>query len=194
MTDITVGCIAEIREKVKSVLDPLRFEHTLGVAYTASCLGMIWGVDPLKCELAGILHDCAKCLSHEEQIKGCIDNNIPLTEEELASPQVIHAKYGSFLANSLYGIDDEDILNAIRYHTTGRALMSMLEKIVYVADFIEPLRSKSKSLSEARIEAFRDIDRCMVVILLDTFNYLEASGKPIGTESYEAYNYFKAII
>lgn len=194
MTDININYISDIRKMVKSVLDPMRFEHTLGVSYTAACLGMVWGVDPLKCELAGLLHDCAKCYSHEEQIRGCNDNLIALTDEELLAPQIIHAKYGSFLAETVYGVDDQDILNAIKYHTTGRAQMSMLEKIIYVSDFIEPMRDKSKCLKEARQEAFRDLDRCMVIILLDTFEYLEQTGKPVDSNSFEAYNYLKAII
>ena len=194
MTDFSIESIIEIRESIKSELDPLRYEHTLGVAYTAACLGMKWGEDPLKCELAGLLHDCAKCYSHEDQKKGCQDNGISLSEEELLAPQIIHAKYGSFLARSKYGIADDDILNAIKFHTTGRAQMSMLEKIIYIADFIEPMRYKSKCLKEARTEAFRDIDKCMVIILLDTFQYLEQSGKPVESYTYEAYNYFKAIV
>lgn len=189
-----IAQISEIREKISRVLDPMRYEHTLGVAYTAACLGMIWGEDPERCELAGLLHDCAKCMTHEEQISGCLLHGIALSDEELRSPQIIHAVYGHYLARTVYGIEDTGILDAVRYHTTGRAQMSTLEKIIYIADFIEPMRYRSKCLREARIEAFRDIDKCMLIILLDTIMYLEESGKPVDSLTYEAYNYFKAII
>jgi len=186
--------IIQIREKVKQDLTPERFEHTLGVAYTAACMGMIYGEDPLKCELAGLLHDCAKNFSTEEMISGCKASGIRLTKEELLSPQIIHAIYGACLVKEKYGIEDEDIINAVRFHTTGRPSMSVLEKIIFISDFIEPLRDKAACLKDARSLAFKDIDRCMHFILVDTFEYLDRAGKHVEKNTVDAYNYFKAII
>ena len=194
MTEITAPYIAEIREQIKGQLKPSRYEHTLGVAYTAACMGMVHGEDPLRCELAGLLHDCAKNIPDEELLSACVSAGIPLSEEEIASPQLLHAIYGAYLCKEVFQIDEEDILNAVRYHTTGRQSMSMLEKIIYIADFIEPLRDKATCLREARKLAFTDIDRCMYEILVNTIEYLSDKGKPIEKHTLEAYNYFKAII
>lgn len=190
----TIETISDIREKIRKELTPERFEHTLGVAYTAACMGMIYGEDPMKCELAGLLHDCAKNMTNEELINGCKSAGILLTHDELLSPQIIHAIYGAWLVKEKYGIDDPDIINAVRYHTTGRASMSILEKIIFIADFIEPLRTKAPCLKDARSLAFKDIDRCMHFILVDTFEYLDGAGKHIEKNTVDAYNYFKAII
>ena len=107
-TGYSIDHIAGIRERVKKELKPARYEHTLGVAYTAACMAFLYGEDPLKAELAGILHDCAKCYPHEEQIRICREAGIGLSEAELASPAVIHAICGRYLAEKVYGITDED--------------------------------------------------------------------------------------
>lgn len=194
MTNVDLELIKTVRERVKNDLTPERFEHTLGVAYTAACMGMLYGENLLKCELAGLLHDCAKNLSVEEMINGCRNAGIPLNAKELLSPQIIHAVYGAYLTKEKYGIDDEDIINAVRYHTTGRPSMSILEKIIFISDFIEPLRTKAGCLKDARKLAFQDIDRCMHLILVDTFEYLNNAGKHVEKNTVDAYNYFKAII
>lgn len=194
MSDLSLEFISQIRDRIRQELSPERYEHTLGVAYTAACMGTIWGQDPLECELAGLLHDCAKNMSAEELIKGCGEAGIPLSEDELLSPQTIHAIYGAWMTEFKYGITDQNIINAVRYHTTGRSSMSLLEKIIFIADFIEPLRSKASCLKEARSLAYRDIDRCMYLILMDTFEYLDGAGKHIEKNTIEAYSYFKAII
>lgn len=182
--------IITVREKLKVILDTPRYEHTLGVAYTAACMGMYWGEDPLTCELAGMLHDCAKNMTAEDLISGCHRVGIALSAEELASPQILHAIYGAVVAREAYGITDKKILSAIRFHTTGKANMTLLEKIIFIADFIEPLRSKAACLDEARKLAFQDIDRCMALILKETLNYLKESGKPVEVHTKEAYNYY----
>jgi len=194
LNGLTIEYISQIRDRIRKELNPERYEHTLGVAYTAACMGMIWGADPLECELAGLLHDCAKNMSYEDLIKGCEEAGIPLTQEELSSPQIIHAIYGAWLVEFRYGINDEDIINAVRFHTTGRVSMSLLEKIIFISDFIEPLRTKAACLKDARNLAFKDIDRCMHLILVDTFEYLDSAGKHVEKNTVEAYNYFKAII
>ena len=188
----SIDYIAGIREKVKKELKPARYEHTLGVAYTAACMAFLYGEDPLKAELAGILHDCAKCYPHEEQIRICREAGIPLTKEELASPAVIHAICGRYLAETMYGITDEDLLNAIGSHTTGRPAMSRLEKIIYIADFIEPLRSEAPNLPEMRKLAFQDLDECMYQILMSTIDYLNGRGAPVVPATMDAFMWYKA--
>lgn len=194
MNTVDINLIVQIREQMKKELLPDRYEHTLGVAYTAACMGMVYNEDPLKCELAGLLHDCAKNMSEEELISACRTAGIRLSREELLSPKIIHSIYGAYLVKARYGIDDEDIINAVRYHTTGRPSMSTLEKIIFISDFIEPLRTKAGCLKDARKLAFKDIDRCMHLILVDTFEFLNSAGKHVEKNTVDAYNYFKAII
>lgn len=187
----SIDFISDIRGRVKQELKPARYEHTLGVAYTAACMAFLYGEDPLKAELAGILHDCAKCYPHEEQIRICREAGIELSKEELASPAVIHAICGKFLAKARYGIEDEDLLNAIGSHTTGRPAMSRLEKIIYIADFIEPLRSEAPNLPEMRKLAFQDLDECMYQILMSTIEYLNGKGAPVVPATMDAFVWYK---
>ena len=189
--DIGIELIAQLRDSVREKQNFHRYEHTLGVAYTAACMAFVHGEDILKAELAGVLHDCAKCYKNEELIRLCAEEGVALTPEELASPAVIHAKYGRRMAEKEYGIDDPDILNAIAYHTTGRPDMSRLEKIVFIADFIEPLRDQAENLPEARKLAFEDLDLCVYNILESTIRYLERRNSPIVPDTVRAYEWYR---
>ena len=190
--EVTIELIAKLRDKVKQRQTAKRFEHTLGVAYTAACMAFTLDVPPLKAELAGLLHDCAKCYTDKELISMCQHDKVELTSEELASPAVIHAKYGSFMAEHEFGIADSDILNAIRFHTTGRPDMSTLEKIIFTADYIEPLRDKASNLNEARRLAFTDLDECVYNILDATVTYLKSQGSVIVPDTMLAYEWYRS--
>lgn len=190
--EVTIELIARLRDKVKHRQTAKRFEHTLGVAYTAACMAFTLDVPPLKAELAGLLHDCAKCYTDKELISMCQHDKVELTSEELASPAVIHAKYGSFMAEHEFGIADSDILNAIRFHTTGRPDMSTLEKIIFTADYIEPLRDKASNLNEARRLAFTDLDECVYNILDATVTYLKSQGSVIVPDTMLAYEWYRS--
>lgn len=181
-----------IRHKLKKKLDPMRYEHTLGVSFTAAALAMRWGGDLRQAELAGLLHDCAKYCTEGELIAKCREHGVPLSEEELKSPAVIHGKYGRYLAETKFGISDEDILNAISYHTTGCPDMSLLEKIVFLADYIEPGRDRAPELPAVRRLAFEDLDACMRKVLSDTVRYLEKKGTHIHKDTLEAERYYSS--
>lgn len=180
----------KIRKKLEKSLDSKRYEHTLGVAYTASALAMCNQADVEKALVAGLLHDCAKCLSNEKRIEICKKNHIPITDIEKKNPFLLHAKAGKYLAQKQFHIEDEDILNAILYHTTGRPQMSMLEKIIYVADYIEPGRKHAPNLPEVRKLAFRDIDAALLQILNDILNYLNDGDNTIDPMTQETYDYY----
>ena len=120
--------IKKIRKKMEKTLDPKRFEHTLGVAYTAAALAMCYEVDINKAQTAGLLHDCAKCMSNEKKLLICEKHHIPVNDVEKKNPFLLHAKVGSYLAMKQFCIHDQDIINAILNHTTGRPGMSQLEK------------------------------------------------------------------
>lgn len=183
--------LKKLRRAMEKVQDSKRFEHTLGVEYTAAALAMRYGCDIRDAQIAGLLHDCAKCLTDEKRLSICKKNKIPVTAVEKKNPFLLHAKVGAYLAYQKYGVSNPDILNAIRSHTTGRQNMSTLEKIVFVADYIEPGRIHAPNLAEIRKLAFVDLDKALVRILKDTLDYLRASGgdvDPMTEETWNCYN------
>ena len=187
----TLEITQKLRKELEKELKPDRFDHTLGVAYTSASLAMVHGANVEKALIAGFLHDCAKCLSHEEQLKICEKNNIELSDVERRNHSLLHAKAGIYIASTKYQIRDREILDAIRYHTTGREDMSLLEKILYIADFIEPNRKPLKDMEIIRKEAFTDIDRCLAHILHNSVIYLRTIGKECDETTMNAYEFYK---
>lgn len=180
-------------KKVKKHQEKERYEHTKGVRYTAAALAMAYGYDLEKAETAGLLHDCAKCMPDEKKRKLCQKNNIEISEIEEQAPFLLHAKLGAFLAKEKYHVEDEEILSSIRWHTTGKANMTLLEKIIYIADYIEPNRNKAPNLAKVRKMAFRDIDECMYEILRDTLEYLGTNPKTLDPETKDAFEFYKQL-
>lgn len=181
----------KIKKQLAKALDQKRYEHTLGVAYTATALAMCYGENIEKAELAGLLHDCAKCMDNEKRIHICEKYNLTISEAEQRNPFLLHAKVGAHLAGKKYNVEDEDIINAILYHTTGRPEMSLLEKIVYIADYIEPARDQAPNLETIRYLAFHDLDKALIKILEDSLIHLKASEKEIDPMTQKTYDYYK---
>lgn len=182
--------LKKLRKKLEKELESKRYEHTLGVAYTAAMLARIHGEDCDKALIAGMLHDCAKCIDHKQKIKLCEKNNMTISDVERRNPFLLHSKAGRVLAIKEYDIEDEDILNAIEYHTTGRPDMSLLEKIIFIADYIEPGRKHAENLNIIRKMAFEDIDSTLLKILEDTLNYLKSTGNEIDDMTQITYDYY----
>ena len=184
--------LKKLRKAMEKELNPKRYEHTLCVAYTAASLAMVHGADTNSAIIAGMLHDCAKCIPDEKLISICQKNKLDISQVELSNPSaLLHAKAGSILARKKYGIEDKDILNSIKYHTTGRPDMSKLEKIVYIADYIEPCRKHASNLTQIRRMAYQDLDKTLLKILEDTLSYLrsiDGSIDPMTNETYEFYS------
>lgn len=183
----------KIEKKVARELDEERYAHTMGVMYTCACLAMVHDCDLQDAQIAGLLHDCAKCIPNKKKLKMCRANKIPVTEFEKENPFLLHAKLGAFLAKTEYGIESRPILNAITWHTTGKPNMNTLEKIVYIADYIEPMRNKALHLERIRKLAFQDIDRCVYEILKDTLAYLEDEPKDIDITTKKAFLYYEKL-
>ena len=183
--------IRKLRKKIEKVQDAKRFEHTLGVEYTAAALAMCYGASVEDARLAWLLHDCAKCLTDEKRLSICKKNDIPVTEIEMRNPFLLHAKVGAFLAKEKYGVGKQDILNAILYHTTGHENMSLLEKIIFVADYIEPGRKQAPNLLEIRKLAFQNLDNAMLQILEDTLKYLQSGGGETDPMTEITWRYYK---
>lgn len=180
-----------IQSDLEQVLKPSRYVHTLGVLKTAQSLATKHGCDVVKARLAALLHDCAKCIDEQEQIEICQKYGVVLTDAELSNHALIHAKCGVVIAKEKYGVTDTDILHAICYHTTGCKSMSLLDKIVYIADYIEPGRDKAPRLQEIRKMAMEDIDTALYYILEDTVSYLKGSNKQIDKTTFETYEFYK---
>lgn len=185
MTDIT-GILKKLEKRLK----PERYEHTHGVMYTAASLAMRYDEDINKSMLAGLLHDCGKFCSGREQIRLCRDYNIALTESEIKMPALVHAKLGAYLAEHEYNIKDSDILGAITYHTTGKPQMSLLEKIIYIADFIEPCRQEIPVMRKVRKAAFSNLDEAVALSAGSTISYLNAVGREIDPMTVRTYAYY----
>ena len=181
----------EIQVKLKEALDEPRFQHTIGVMYTAGCMAMAHGYDVSKAMLAGLLHDCAKCMSHEERLLLCEKYEVEVSPSELENKALLHAKAGAILAKTVYDINDIDVLHAIAVHTTGEQDMNMLDKIIYIADYIEPGRDKAPNLSLVRKLAYQDLNACMAQILDDTMVYLQANGGLIDPTTQKAQMFYQ---
>lgn len=185
--------ILKLQKKMKNELDHDRYEHTIGVMHTAAYLAMRYEEDMDRALLAGLLHDCAKCIPAEEKIKMCKKNHIEIAEAEKDNPGLLHAKLGAFLAKEKYGITDESILRAIRFHTTGCPEMTLLDKIIYIADYIEAGRKPLPNLAEVRKLAFCDLDACLYRILEDSLVYLKSKGSVVDPMTEKTYLYYKSI-
>ena len=184
----------EIRKKLKKELDKGRYEHTKGVMYTAGCLAMAHGYSVEKAMLAGLLHDCAKCIPNDEKIALCEKNHILIHPVEYESPYLLHTKLGAYLAEKTYGVSNPEILHAIKVHTTGEPDMNLLDKIIYIADYIEPGRDKAPNLQEVRQMAFQDLNVCMAQILRDTLMYLMSRGGSIDNTTRMTYEFYKQYL
>mgnify|MGYP002748225850 CR=1 FL=1 len=168
-----------------------RYHHTLGVMYTSASMAMRYDVDVQKALYAGLLHDCAKCIPSDKKIRLCEKYGLPVSSVEKENPSLLHARLGAYLAHEKYGVKDEEIICAIESHTTGRPGMSMLEKIVYIADYIEPGRNKAADLPRVRKLAFEDLDACMAEILCDTLKYRSRVGGPLDPSTQLAYEFYR---
>lgn len=166
-----------------------RFGHSVRTAECARKLAERWNVDPDKAHIAGIFHDCGKLEDRSQQRKEAMKYEELSDFWGLKSINVLHAKLGVVFARDRYGIDDIDILNAISYHTTGRAGMSMLEKLIFVADCIEPGRS-FEDVELIRSEAQQSIDRAVSIICARTIIQLTEKFQHIEHHTLDAYNYY----
>jgi len=183
--------IQKIQEKLKSLLNPGRYEHTIGVMHTAASMAMCWGGNISNALLAGLLHDCGKFGTDQEQMKRCQEFKVELTDSEIRVPALVHAKLGAYYAQYEYQVTDQKILDAIRYHTTGRPDMTLLEKIIFLADYIEPYRNEIPGLDEIRQMAFRNIDKAVCMASYNTINYLKSIGQEIEPATINTYEFYK---
>ena len=174
----------KIEDKLKKERDAQRFAHTLGVESCAREMAHRFGEDEQKAALAGLLHDCAKCMTLSQMQKAA--RNVTVDPIMAESKALLHALAGCCVAQSVYGVTDEDILRAIRWHTTGHAGMTRLEKIVYLADMIEPGRRSYPGLEALRVLCRQDLDLAMHQALRMSRDHVQEQGKPLHPDTLAA--------
>ena len=139
---------------------------------------------------AGILHDCTKYLNLEEQLQLCEKYGIVLDELEQRAVKLLHAKTGAAIARHVFG-EPEEVCNAIYWHTTGKADMDLLSKVLYMADYIEPSRSGFEGLEELRRLAYEDLDAALLLGCELTIQDMEERGMPVHRNTLQARDYLK---
>lgn len=178
---------AEYIEALRERLTERRFIHSLNVADSAKELALIYGCDPEKAYTVGLIHDCCKDEAPGLQLSYMLGNNLEMTDLEINEPKLYHAMCGSVYAKNEFGITDEDMLSAIRYHTTGRKNMSLLEKVVFIADFISAERDYN-GVDVMREKAKRSLEEAIVEGLGFTITDLIERARIIHPDTVDAYN------
>ena len=181
--------LEELRPIALSYLKPKRIPHVLGTEKTAAALAERYGADIHKARIAALLHDSTKRLSMEEQLALCEYYHITLDELERKALKLLHAKTGAALARGVYGVDD-DIYNAILWHTTGKPDMTLLEKVIYLADFIEPSRDFD-GVDALRAAVWEDLDKGLEMGLAMTVEEMTEMGNPVHRNTLEALDYLR---
>ncbi|WP_066049890.1 bis(5'-nucleosyl)-tetraphosphatase (symmetrical) YqeK [Robertmurraya korlensis] len=179
---------AKALEIVKEQLTDHRYQHTLGVVETALKLAKKYGANEKQAELAAIFHDYAKFRPKEEMKQIIIQERMP---EELLfyNSELWHAPVGAYLVENEVGINDHEVLEAIRYHTSGRPQMSLLEKIIYVADYIEPGR-QFPGVDEVRQVANKNLNEALLLSIQNSIIFLVKKKRAVFPLTLETYNYF----
>lgn len=177
-----------LERALRADLKESRYEHSLRVEEMAVRLAGIWDGDKEKASFAGRYHDIAKNYD-QERMDACVVR-YGLPDELIGNNALAHSKVGAAVLRNEFGVDDEEVLDAVAYHTTARAGMSLLEEIVYVADVVEEGRTYS-DLPYYQQLAYEDLDRCCLEILEYTINYLKSKGRAIHRDTLEAYAFVR---
>lgn len=176
-----------IKNWLKANLTEERYEHSLGTADCAKELAQKFGVDPEKAYFTGLIHDCAKCLPKTET-EDILKNFINIDEDEFCSPKTHHAPVGAYIAKKEFGINDEEILSAIRWHTIGKVNMTTFEKIIFLADKLET-RTRPCEICEPVREALKEgIDNALLVCYKNTIKSLVDRNLRICSKTIDIYN------
>ncbi len=182
----------EMKAEIKTLIKPTRYEHTKGVVKTAKHLAKVYGCDKKQAKTAALLHDCAKYISDDEKMRLCAKYGVAVSPTEMENPGLLHAKCGAIVARHKFKVKDPEILHAIAVHTTGVPGMSLLDQIIFVADYIEPGRCEAPHLDRLREIAVKDLDEATYLILKDTVKYLNSrSEQAIDPMTEETYEYYK---
>lgn len=181
--------IEQMTEKLRSTLEEKRFNHSVNVMETAVKLAEHHGADIKKARLAGLLHDCAKNYSKEELYNLCNKYGICLDDTSKKEAGLLHGFVGAYLLKDEYGIDDAEIFDAVYYHTIGKPDMSLLTKIIFIADCIEPMRT-APWVDDIRQVVYDDIDKALIIQLDSTIRCVLKKGTLLHTNTVDTRNFY----
>lgn len=182
--------LEEMRELLQESLAPKRFKHSVAVYETALDLAKAHALDKKlteKVAVSALLHDCGRQVATKESAAKAHELKITINEIEEKQPILLHAKLGVYYAKEKYGVVDEEILDGISYHTTGKANMSVLAMIVFLADMIEPARD-FPGVEDLRKLAYKNLEAAMLQAYSNTIKYLLKDGQLIHPDCIEGYN------
>ena len=194
-TNDNLQLFLKYNEEVRNVLkdDEDRYWHSVSVSLTAQNLADVYGANKDNCMVAGILHDYCKCMSINEMLLMCEKYNVELSDEDKQADGCIHGFLAAKICKDKFNINDE-VYNAIYYHTCGRPNMTILEKIIYVSDFIEPLRRFRDRVEEVRKMAYINIDKAVVLSSEMGLKHLKVTNKFIHSNTQKTIEYYKKLI
>lgn len=184
--------IENLKHQIRLSMSEKRYKHTIGVLETAVRLAGFYGADREKAGTAALLHDIARDVDTGELLRLSETFGVNADEIEKAVPDLLHGKVGAAIARKQFMVENDEVLNAIRFHTTGRRGMTVLEKIIFIADMIEPGRDFS-GVKDLRDLAFIDLDRAIVAGIESTLCYILDRRLPIHPASIEARNFLLLI-
>lgn len=163
--------LAEMDVLLKQSLKPSRYIHSINTMKVAVAMAEHYGENKDIAAVAGLLHDCAKNLNDDEMKKYCASSGIELNRIEQKQVFLMHGAVGAIIAKEKYGVKDDIILNAIKYHTTGCSSMNMMDKIIFLADYIEPGRTHVEAEDVRRL-AYEDIDKALICAFNNVIKYV----------------------
>ncbi|AFK87106.1 MULTISPECIES: bis(5'-nucleosyl)-tetraphosphatase (symmetrical) YqeK [Thermoanaerobacterium] len=165
-----------LADKLKKLLSDERFNHSLGVMETSEKLAVRYGADVEKAKIAGLLHDCAKNLREDELVALANKYRIQIDDVLEKSPSLLHGPVGGYMIEDYFGVHDDEIKRAIMLHTTGDKDMTLLDKIIFLADYIEPNRN-FEGVENLRDAAYKNIDEAVIMALDETIKYVLEKGQ-----------------
>ena len=179
----------EIEEWLSENLDDERFEHSFGVADTAKNLAKTYNLNSEKAYIAGLLHDCAKCFS-SDKLLNIIKSNIEIEDCELINPKTYHAPVSAYYAKKEFGVEDNEILSAIRWHTIGKLNMTDFEKVIFIADKIEPKTRPIEYINriKPKLDEKNGLDKALLECYKGTIKSLVDRNLKICTSTIDIYN------
>lgn len=178
----------KIKKYLKENLNEKRFIHSIFVSETAEKLAERYGADREKARLSGLVHDCAKNMKNSELLNMIKLKGMEIDTVSLNNPQLLHGIAGAIIAREVMGIEDEDIYNAVAYHTTGRINMSLLEKIIYISDYVEESR-KFPGVEVLRETVSVNLDKALIKAFDITIEYVISKGELLHKDTIDARNY-----
>lgn len=185
--------IEAVEKKLRGMLSEKRYLHSLGVMETAEKMAHRFGEDPEKARLAGLLHDCAKDIDKDEMLVLCKQLDVPLDPVKREQRGLIHADLGARLLETEFGITDPEIISAVKYHTLGRENMTNLEKILYLADIIEPNRRPFEGIEALRSLCESNLNCAMLFAIERSIEHVLHRHKKLHSQTLAAQQYFLTI-